>query len=98
MKGKKTGGRKKGTPNKVTSITREVINDIAVGMYDKVMADISKLSPKDRVHVFLKLAEFNVSKPQNINLEFNQQTKVTIEHELQELAVEPEEENEDEDD
>lgn len=94
MKGKKTGGRKKGTPNKVTSITREVINGIAVGMYDKVMVDIGKLSPKDRVHVFLKLAEFNVSKPQNINLEFNQQTKVTIEHELQELAVDPNEEDE----
>lgn len=95
MKGKKTGGRRKGTPNKVTSITREVINDIAVGMFDKVMADISKLSPKDRVHVFLKLAEFNVSKPQSIDLEVNhQQAKVTIEATLLSLSGEDTEEEE----
>lgn len=88
MKGKKTGGRKKGTPNKVTSITREVLGDIATGMYDKVMADIGKLSPKDRVQVFIKLAEFNVAKPQSIDMQLSQQTKVTIEAELLSLSGE----------
>ena len=95
MKGKKTGGRKKGTKNKVTQITHGVINDIAVGMYDKVMDDIKKLSAKDRVQVFIKLLEFNVAKPQSIAINLNKDAEQTIEDQLRDLSGEKVEDIED---
>ena len=97
MKGKKTGGRKKGTKNKVTQITHGVINDIAVGMYDKVMDDIKKLSAKDRVQVFIKLLEFNVAKPQSIAINLNKDAEQTIEDQLRDLSGEKVEDVEDDD-
>ena len=90
MKGKKTGGRKKGSINKVTAITRSLINELASGMLDKVRKDIKNLEPKDRVHVFLKLAEFNVAKPQTINLSLSPEKTKTIEERLGELSKENE--------
>ena len=90
MKGKKTGGRKKGSINKVTAITRSLINELASGMLDMVREDIKNLDPKDRVHVFLKLAEFNVAKPQTINLSLSPEKTKTIEERLGELSKENE--------
>lgn len=88
MKGKKTGGRTKGTQNKMTSITRSLINEIASGMVDKVIQDIAELEPKDRVHVFIKLAEFNVAKPQSIDVSLSPEKVKTIEDRLGELSKE----------
>lgn len=87
-KRKKNGGRKKGTPNKATAITREVINDIAAGMVDKIREDLLKLSPRDRVNAFLKLCEFNLPKPQSVSLDMSVESKKTIEDRLAELAGE----------
>lgn len=86
MKGKKTGGRKKGTPNKITKITREITEELAVGMYEKVKKDIDKLSAKDRVQVFLKLVEFNVPKPQSLDISLAKEQERTIEDELLNLS------------
>lgn len=91
-KGRKTGGRVAGTPNKATRITRNLINDLAAGLYDKVVEDIEMLEPKDRVHVFLKLVEFNVSKPQSVAIDIMQEGKKTIEDRLAELSGDDEEE------
>ncbi|MBQ8051627.1 MAG: hypothetical protein IJ197_08675 [Bacteroidaceae bacterium] len=90
MKGKKTGGRKKGTVNKVTAITRSLINEIASGMIDTVLKDIALLEPKDRVHVFIKLAEFNIAKPQSIDISLSPEKVKTIEQRLGELSQENE--------
>lgn len=89
MKGKKTGGRQKGTPNKITKITREITEEIAAGMYEQVMKDIGKLSAKDRVQVFLKLVEFNVPKPQSIDVSVTNSQERTIEDELLDLSQIP---------
>lgn len=80
------GGRTKGTPNKQTQITRGILNDIAMGLIEQVMKDIAELEPKDRVQVFLKLAEFNISKPQSIDLGITSGHSITIEQELSEMA------------
>ena len=86
MKGKKTGGRQKGTPNKITKITREITEEIALGMYEQVMKDINKLSAKDHVQVFLKLVEFNVPKPQSLDISLAKEQERTIEDELLDLS------------
>ena len=87
---KKTGGRVAGTPNKTTAVTRNIINEIASGMVDQVMKDIAELEPKDRVHLWVKLCEFNVSKPQSIDLGVTAGSKATIEATLEKLSEENE--------
>ncbi|MBF1559026.1 MAG: hypothetical protein HXO13_06660 [Prevotella salivae] len=82
----KYGGRKKGTPNKTTQITRKVINDIAEGMQSQVMKDLAQLEPADRVKVFIKLCEFLVSKPQTVSLDMTTERKITIEDKLLKLS------------
>jgi len=53
--GFKSGGRKKGTPNKATTITREILNDIAEGLRPNIARDLAALDPKDRVQIWLKI-------------------------------------------
>lgn len=84
----KTGGRVKGTPNKVTGITKEIISEIASGIRPNLAQDIKAMEPKDRVNVFLKLVEFVVPKPQRLDVELAGETKVTIEETLKKLAQE----------
>ncbi len=85
-KGKKTGGRKAGTPNRVTRITRDLINDLAAGLYEDVKEDIDKLEPGERVRVWIKLCEFCAPKPQTVSLDMSVESKKTIEDKLAELS------------
>lgn len=87
-RGQKTGGRKKGSQNKISKVTRDIIADIAAGMVDRVVDDIADLDPKDRVHVFIKLCEFNISKPQTVSLDVTGDKQKTIEDALINLAPE----------
>lgn len=88
MKGKKTGGRKKGTPNKTTSFTKAVIQDILSEYYDTGLLgeDMKALEPKERVDAMLKLAAFVTPKPQSVDMSISGSQKLTIEDELSRLA------------
>ena len=70
MKGEKTGGRKKGTPNKATAFTREVITSVLGDYIETGMLgeDFKKLAAKDRVDAVIKLAGFILPKPQSIDM------------------------------
>lgn len=85
-KGKKTGGRQAGTPNKTTKITREIISNLSAEMYQQVLEDIASLEPHERVKVWLKLCEFSISKPQTVSLDLSVEGKRTIEDRLAELS------------
>ncbi len=61
MKGEKTGGREKGTPNIVTQEHRELINKLITSPKDLV-ADLKKLEPKERLDAIIKLLEFTTPK------------------------------------
>lgn len=86
MEGKKTGGRKQGTPNKVDKITRELIANLADGMVEDVKANIKMLAPKDMVYVWIKLCEFIVAKPTSVSIDVEEGLKKTIEDRLLELS------------
>ena len=93
MKGKKTGGRTKGTPNKATAFSKAVIQDILTeytdsGSFNK---DMKKLEPKDRLDIIVKLMAFTTPKPQSIDMSVIAVKNKTIEKTLEELS----EENED---
>lgn len=90
-KGFKTGGRVAGTPNKTTSFTKGVIQDILNNYVDSelLQADLKALEPKDRLDVIVKLTAFVVPKPQSIDVNLNERPK-TIEDTLSQLSEENE--------
>lgn len=101
MKGKKTGGRTKGTPNKTTAAMKDVIKDIVSAyMSNEVIdeknmnerhfaADLARLEPKDRLDAMIKLMAFVTPKPQSVALGLiDGEKKKTIEDTLRELSEE----------
>ena len=103
MKGKKTGGRGKGTPNKVTAKMKDVIQDIVSeymsneeidkdNPYERhFAADLARLEPKDRLDAMIKLMAFVTPKPQSVALGLiGGEKKKTIEDTLKELSEENE--------
>ena len=90
--GKKTGGRQKGTPNKTTSFTKAVIQDILSEYYETGLLgqDMKALEPKERVDAMIKLAAFVTPKPQSINMSLTGDKPKTIEDTLEELSEENE--------
>lgn len=92
MKGKKTGGRQKGTPNKATQFSKELINEILSDYVTTgaMASDMKRLEPEDRINVMIKLAAFVTPKPQSIDLSVNKEKEKTIEDTLAQLAEENE--------
>lgn len=102
-KGKKTGGRQKGTPNKTTALAKGMIekwleahNHTPEGEdVTLLMQDFANLDSKDRVKVTMEFIK--IIMPKNINIDDN--ARRTIEDRLNALAGEDdEEENSDNDD
>mgnify|MGYP007004347425 FL=1 len=87
-KGMKTGGRKEGTPNKITTAVRKAISDAVNGYYesDQFLQDIGELEPKDRVTAFEKLASYVVPKLQATTLDDKRKVTRTIEDKLLALS------------
>jgi len=65
MKKKKTGGRKKGTPNKTTAEVREILTAVLSDVVDKeiILADLKKLDPKDRLQAVDRLLKHVLPAP-----------------------------------
>jgi hypothetical protein len=86
----KSGGRKKGTPNKTASPVREAISKMLDRYYNSetFTADIESLEPRDRVAAMERLAAYAVPKLQTINLDAVVEQKETIEDRLAKLSGE----------
>lgn len=65
----KTGGRKKGTPNKFTQTTREMISEIVEGQLETLMNEINELDPKERADFVVKLLPYVVPKLNSVDSE-----------------------------
>ena len=88
--GKKTGGRQKGTPNKTTAFSKQVIQEI-VSDYtnsENLMNDLAALEPKERLDVMIKLMGFITPKPQSVDMPLTTEKVKTIEDTLAELSKE----------
>ena len=96
MKGKKTGGRQKGTPNKITADTKTAIAELlqnyaTSGDMEKDFKAIK--SAKDRLYVAEKFAQYIIPKQQAISAEISADvTDKTIEQRLEELSRDPDDE------
>ena len=64
MKGEKTGGRTKGTPNKVTLSIRESISTFLESETESVFDELSKLEGKEKIEMYLRLLKYVVSPAQ----------------------------------
>lgn len=90
-KGRKTGGRKPGSLNKTTKVSREMI----VGVLEKyqesgmMSEDLEALEPKDRIDIMVKLMNFVLPKMQSTQMDLTANVKeVSVESDLTKLAEE----------
>ena len=85
----KTGGRVKGTPNKTTAITKEVISKILdeYNSSGQMKSDLMGLEPRDRLDIVIKLMHYILPKVQSVALDVSGSLEHrTIEDKLTELA------------
>lgn len=61
--GRKYGGRKKGTPNKITGTVKEMINKTLTKELESLPKLLSELSPKERVDAVIKFLPYLYSYP-----------------------------------
>jgi hypothetical protein len=60
MTGKKTGGRQKGTANKVGGSIRQQIKDFIEAETESVLDEIYKLEGKEKIEMYFKLLKYVV--------------------------------------
>ena len=90
----KSGGRQKGTVNKVTAMTKQVIADLLNDYQDSGLmgSDFLALEPKDRITCAEKMMQYVMPKMQSTAVDFGKtNTKITIDQQLRDLSVDPEE-------
>ncbi len=58
----KTGGRKAGTPNKVTSDLRKAVGELIEMNWYRMQEDLNALEPKDRLMIMEKLLSYSLPK------------------------------------
>lgn len=63
--GSKSGGRKKGTPNKVTTERKDLIRELLFDDWEQMVQDFKKLSAKERIDAKIKLMSFVIAKMQS---------------------------------
>lgn len=69
-KGKsKSGGRQKGTPNKITDSIRQKLLILIDGNFETIKDDLKALSPQDRLNIFFRFLEYAIPKPQNLKID-----------------------------
>lgn len=58
MKGQKTGGRTKGTPNRTTKAMRNFVMDVLANNKTQIKADLKQLEPHERVRALFSLLPY----------------------------------------
>jgi len=62
----KTGGRERGTPNKVTTDLRTWVGELLDSNREQITKDIGRLEPQQRVAIFEKLLGYALPKMQSV--------------------------------
>lgn len=62
----KTGGRAKGTPNRTTSETKQLLQNVVTKQIEKLETTLNKLEPVERVNALSKLLPYILPKQQDI--------------------------------
>lgn len=86
----KTGGRVKGTPNKVTYSLKEWITSLIDKQRTQIEQDLQRLEPKDRLQVIEKLMQYVIPKQaaQQVKLDFDSMTDEQLQRLVEEMTKE----------
>ena len=61
-KRQKTGGRKQGTPNRLTQDLRNSLKNILADEFEKLPETLDRLEPKDRLEIVVKILPYVLPK------------------------------------
>jgi hypothetical protein len=78
MKGLKTGGRKLGTPNKISSELKQALSEYCLKEFQFLSSDIERLSVSERLILFTKVLPYVIPKAEGNNAEVVSSTPVHI--------------------
>lgn len=67
MQGVKTGGRKAGTPNRITKELRETLKGVIDAELSQIAGTLEKLPARDRLDVVIKLMPYCLPRVESIN-------------------------------
>lgn len=86
----KTGGRVKGTPNKVTYSLKEWIISLIDKQRTQIGQDLQKLEPKERLQMIEKLMQYVIPKQaaQQVKLDFDSMTDEQLQLLVKEMTKE----------
>lgn len=86
----KTGGRVKGTPNKVTYSLKEWITSLIDKQRTQIEQDLQELEPKERLQMMEKLMQYVIPKQaaQQVKLDFDSLTDAQLEQLVNEMTKE----------
>jgi len=68
-KGTKTGGRKQGTPNKLTKELRTILKNILAKELETLPEHFEKLETKDRLELVIKLIPYVLPKVEPVSID-----------------------------
>lgn len=68
----KYGGRKKGTPNRLTKEVRAVLKELVFDEISQVQSHFEKLDPKERIELLIKLMPYVCPKINTANYNLNE--------------------------
>ena len=92
----KTGGRKKGTPNKATKTAKEWIVQTLSANWEQMKSDLKVLEPKERLQLLFKLLEYVTPKQRETssNIKFEDLTDEEMDELIDKLTNGISDENE----
>lgn len=82
--GKKYGGRKKGTPNKTTSETRQLVQHVVAEQFDEFKKRMKELPDKEFCQVYLQMCKFVIPSLQSVKIEDGSAVKMEVIERLKE--------------
>jgi hypothetical protein len=89
----KSGGRQKGTPNKIKSELKDSINKIVTDNIDKLQDDLESLEPKDRISLILKFVEYVIPKEREQKIDFSSLSDTEIDELINRITNEADRKN-----
>lgn len=92
----KTGGRKKGTPNRATQTSKEWIVQTLSANWEQMKSDLKVLEPKERLQLLFKLLEYVTPKQRETsnNIKFEDLTDEEMDELIDKLTNGISDENE----
>ena len=85
---RKTGGRKKGTPNRVTNDVRQWLNELINNNRQQVERDLRALKPKERLQILEKYMQYTIPKMQSVQtkIDFNSLSDKQLDNFIREIT------------